>query len=99
MVHQTRYWPFYPWVDQAGDDIGHAVRAESIYRQSVVPPAVTLDDSLPGRFIGPFVATIGWVISSVIRAHHADTAFDDLSSLLAAVLWCCLVEKAISGTE
>jgi hypothetical protein len=35
---------------------------------------VMLDDSLPGQFIGTFVATIGWVISSVIRAHHADKA-------------------------
>jgi len=66
---------------------------------SLVPPALTLDDSLPGRFIGTFVATIGWVISSVIRAHHAETAFDDFSSLPVAALLLVLVVVAIASVQ
>jgi len=36
---------------------------------------------------------------SLASEDLADTAFDDFSSLLAAVLWACLVVKAISATE
>jgi hypothetical protein len=81
-------------VDRACDDIERALRAESIYRH-----IYSTAGRNARRFIGPFVATIGCVISSVVRAHHAETAFNDFASLLAAVLWSCLVEKAISAME
>ncbi len=81
-------------MDRACDDIERAVRAESICRH-----IYSTAGRRARRFIGPFVATIGWVISSVIRAHHADTAFDDFSSLPVAVLLLVLVVVAIASVQ